>query len=180
METNEIVNAVISYVRDENAKYAILIDGAWGSGKTYLYENYLVDAVNSIELGKNERKYNVYISLYGVSTIASLAKQLLTNYFIYVKGKGNKIVKKGLKPVVGMIGVVSNAFSFSQAMARFLTPSLLTLYAASISVSHKSTLVNAAQFITASIPFKALFTELISQISSSASSGAKNVICPSV
>ena len=63
MTSKEIVDAVISYVRDENAKYAILIDGTWGSGKTYLYENYLVDAIDSVEVGKNERKQNVYISL---------------------------------------------------------------------------------------------------------------------
>ena len=47
MTSEEIVDAVINYVCDENAKYAILIDGAWGSGKTYLYENYLVDAIDS-------------------------------------------------------------------------------------------------------------------------------------
>lgn len=52
MTSKEIVDAVISYVRDENAKYAILIDGTWGSGKTYLYENYLVDAIDSVEVGK--------------------------------------------------------------------------------------------------------------------------------
>lgn len=31
MTSDEIVDAVISYIRDENAKYAVLIDGAWGS-----------------------------------------------------------------------------------------------------------------------------------------------------
>ena len=113
MTSKEIVDAVTSYVRDENAKYAILIDGAWGSGKTYLYENYLADAIDSIEVGKNERKHNVYISLYGISSIDSLAKQLITNYLIYVKGNGNKLVKKGLKPLAGIIGVASSAFSFS-------------------------------------------------------------------
>lgn len=113
MTSKEIVDAVISYVRDENAKYAILIDGAWGSGKTYLYENYLVDTIDSVEVGKNERKQNVYISLYGISSIDSLAKQLITNYLIYVKGNGNKLVKKGLKPLAGIIGVASSAFSFS-------------------------------------------------------------------
>lgn len=113
MTSNEIVDAVINYIRDENVKYAILIDGAWGSGKTYLYENYLVDAIDSIEVGKNERKQNVYISLYGISNIDSLAKQLITNYLIYVKGNGNKLVKKGLKPLAGIIGVASSAFSFS-------------------------------------------------------------------
>lgn len=113
MTSKEIVDAVISYVCDENAKYAILIDGAWGSGKTYLYENYLVDAIDSVEVGKNERKKNVYISLYGISNIDSLAKQLITNYLIYVKENGNKLVKKGLKPLAGIIGVASSAFSFS-------------------------------------------------------------------
>ena len=113
MTSKEIVDAVISYVRNENAKYAILIDGTWGSGKTYLYENYLVDAIDSVEVGKNERKQNVYISLYGISSIDSLAKQLITNYLIYVKGNGNKLVKKGLKPLAGIIGVASSAFSFS-------------------------------------------------------------------
>lgn len=113
MTSKEIVDAVISYVRDENAKYAILIDGTWGSGKTYLYENYLVDAIDSVEVGKNERKQNVYISLYGISNIDLLAKQLITNYLIYVKGNGNKLIKKGLKPLAGIIGVASSAFSFS-------------------------------------------------------------------
>lgn len=113
MTSKEIVDAVISYVRDENAKYAILIDGTWGSGKTYLYENYLVDAIDSVEVKKNERKQNVYISLYGISSIDSLAKQLITNYLIYVKGNGNKLVKKGLKPLAGIIGIASSAFSFS-------------------------------------------------------------------
>ena len=49
MTLEEIVDAVISYVCDENAKYAILIDGAWGSGKTYLYEKSIVIEYNSID-----------------------------------------------------------------------------------------------------------------------------------
>ena len=49
MTTKEIVDAVISYVRDENATYAILIDGTWGSGKTYLYEKSIVIEYNSID-----------------------------------------------------------------------------------------------------------------------------------
>lgn len=113
MTSNEIVDAVTTYVRDENAKYAILIDGEWGSGKTYLYENYLVEAIDSIEIGKKERKYNVYISLYGTSSIETLAKQLITNYLIYTKCKGHKFAKKGFKATAGAIGVASSAFSFS-------------------------------------------------------------------
>ena len=113
MTTKEIIDAVTNYVRDENAKYAVLIDGTWGSGKTYLYKNYLVEAIDSSEIGKNERRQNVYISLYGISTIDSLAKQLITNYLVHVKGKGNNLVKKGVKPLEGIISIVSSAISFS-------------------------------------------------------------------
>lgn len=81
LDRNEIVQAVQSYIRNDSAKYALLINGSWGSGKTFLCENYLVDAISDIEVGKNERKSNIYISLYGVSSIEALSKQLLTSYF---------------------------------------------------------------------------------------------------
>lgn len=113
MTKDQIVDIVINYVRNENEKYALLIDGVWGSGKTYLYENYLIDAIESAEIGKNVRKHNVYISLYGISSVDSLAKQLITSYLIYVKGNDKKIVKKGIKALSGFIGAISNAFSFS-------------------------------------------------------------------
>lgn len=113
MTSSEVINAVVNYVKDKNAQYAILIDGAWGSGKTYLYENYLVRAIDSIERGKNERKRNVYISLYGISTLNSLAKQLVTDYLLCAKAKVRKNLPKSFKSLMGIIGVVGNAFSFS-------------------------------------------------------------------
>lgn len=113
MTTKEIVNAVRCYIQDKNAKYAILIDGEWGSGKTYLYENHLVNAINLNEMGKNDPKYNVYISLYGISTLDSLAKQLVMNYVTYVKLNADEKNKSKLKKIGGIIGTISSAFSFS-------------------------------------------------------------------
>lgn len=113
MTTKEIVNAVRNYIRDENAKYAVLIDGEWGSGKTYLYENYLVNEIDSNEMGKNDPKYNVYSSLYGISSLDSLAKQLVMNYMTCVKMNVDEKNKSNLKKVAGIIGTISNAFSFS-------------------------------------------------------------------
>ena len=113
LDRHGIVQAVQAYIRNDNAKYAILINGAWGSGKTFLYENYLVDAISEIEAGKNKRKTNIYISLYGISSVEALSKQLLTNYLLYSTTKGKKIVKKSMKSIAGILGVVSKAFSFS-------------------------------------------------------------------
>ena len=74
MRKGELVQTVRDYINDEKANYAVLIDGAWGCGKTYLYENVLEDEISKLEAGKNERKYNVYISLYGISSVEQLAK----------------------------------------------------------------------------------------------------------
>lgn len=63
MNREEIVQAVQSYIRNENEKYALLINGAWGSGKTFLYENYLCDAISDIEVGKM-RERRMFISHY--------------------------------------------------------------------------------------------------------------------
>ncbi|MCM1237168.1 MAG: KAP family NTPase [Ruminococcus flavefaciens] len=113
MNRNEIVKNVQAYIRNDNAKYALLINGAWGSGKTFLYENYLAGEISDIEVGKNERKFNMYVSLYGVSSIESLSKQVLTSYLICTKANDSEIVKKGVKPIAGILGIVSKAFSFS-------------------------------------------------------------------
>ena len=113
MNKEEIKHAVENYIKNDNAKYALLINGAWGSGKTFLYENYLVDAISSLEIGKNNRKTNIYLSLYGMPSIEALSKQLLSNYLIYAKTNGNEGVKKGAKAVAGILGAASRAFSFS-------------------------------------------------------------------
>lgn len=65
LDRNKIVNVVQSYIRNDNAKYALLINGAWGSGKTFLYENYLADAISDIVVGKMKENL-IFISHYMV------------------------------------------------------------------------------------------------------------------
>lgn len=113
MNRTEIIESVKSYIQNPLAKYALLINGQWGAGKTFLYENHLIDAISSCEEGRSDAKTNIYISLYGISSVEALSKQLLTNYLIYVKADGNGIVKKTAKPLAGILGIVSKAISFS-------------------------------------------------------------------
>lgn len=117
MNRKEIVNCVEKYIRSENARYAVLINGAWGSGKTYMYENYIVPAVDDIEIGKDQRKVNVYISLYGIATIEALSKQILSNYIINGKCNDNKILKTGIKATSGILNIISNAVTLSLGAA---------------------------------------------------------------
>lgn len=109
MNRNEIEQKVIDYINEEEIRYALLINGAWGSGKTYLYNNYLADAIAKVECGKKERKVNVYISLYGISNIESLAKELITNYILKVK----RINKKMYEISSGIVSIISKCISIS-------------------------------------------------------------------
>ena len=108
MNRKEIVKAVEHYIRNENARYAFMITGPWGVGKTYLFENYLKDAIE--KCGRERlRRHCVYVSLYGINTVEEISKQLLLGSLFKEKSKGKKILEKAS----GVIGVLSKAVSFS-------------------------------------------------------------------
>lgn len=109
MNRNEIEKKIIDYINDEKIRYALLINGAWGSGKTYLYNKHLADVIAKVECGKNERKVNVYISLYGISNIESVAKELITNYILKVK----RINEKMYKISNGIVSIISKCISIT-------------------------------------------------------------------
>lgn len=113
MIKEKVVQSVRDYINDDNAKYAVLINGAWGCGKTYLYENELKDEILKLEIGRKERKCNVYISLYGISTVEQLAKELVTNYILESKYHGDAKRKAAYEQLKRVMGIVSKMFSFS-------------------------------------------------------------------
>lgn len=62
MNQDQVISAVKTYLENEESDYAIMISGAWGSGKTYLLKNQIFDIIS---------KYNrrpIYISLIGVKS----------------------------------------------------------------------------------------------------------------
>ena len=113
MTREEIIASVKDYIRDPKAQYAVLIDSPWGSGKTYLYENYLLPAIESMTEPPVEEKTNIYISLYGISSIDALAKQLMTNFLITIKNKKANVAKKTIEETSGLLAIASKAVSVS-------------------------------------------------------------------
>lgn len=64
MTEQQIKEEVLRYLKDESYQYAILIDGEWGSGKTYFVNNILTKEIKKQE-EKTEKPRSVkYISLY--------------------------------------------------------------------------------------------------------------------
>ncbi|HDR8241354.1 TPA: hypothetical protein QC126_001910 [Bacillus cereus] len=75
------VDSVLDYIKRENTSYAILLNGEWGSGKTYFWENVLKEEITKID------KKIIYVSLYGVSNIEEI------NNKIFLGQWGEKVQK---------------------------------------------------------------------------------------
>ena len=52
MYGEELKGVIEEYLRDSRAEYAVMIDGDWGSGKTYFLTHSLMDIIQNIDNGK--------------------------------------------------------------------------------------------------------------------------------
>ncbi|MCI8965210.1 MAG: hypothetical protein HFJ43_02505 [Clostridia bacterium] len=84
----ELVESILDYVRADYTDYAIMINGEWGSGKTYFWNHRIKDKIESLQL--NGKKYTtIYMSLYGISNLEEISKKI----FI----ETTQLMDKGLK-----------------------------------------------------------------------------------
>ena len=71
----DLVESILDYVRADYTDYAIMINGEWGSGKTYFWNNKVKNKIESLNL--NGRKYTtIYMSLYGISNLEDISKKI--------------------------------------------------------------------------------------------------------
>ena len=71
----ELVESILDYVRAEYTDYAIMINGEWGSGKTYFWNNKIRKKIDSMQL--NGKQYTtIYMSLYGISNLEEISKKI--------------------------------------------------------------------------------------------------------
>lgn len=75
MNGKQIKEEVIRYLEDDNYRYAMLIDGEWGCGKTYFVTHELLDAITDYEKKHSKRKVH-YISLYGCKSVDEVEENI--------------------------------------------------------------------------------------------------------
>lgn len=109
----EIIELITSYIEDVNSKYAILIDGEWGCGKTYFVKEHLIHKINEIRLptskikiSKKSHKYkSIYLSLYGIKSTSEISSQLYVSILSSpFKDKTNNPFIKVLKSAQPLVG----------------------------------------------------------------------------
>ena len=82
MNTEELTAYIKNYLENDKTRSAIMLTGAWGSGKSYYIQNVLTK-----ELNKCNHDVAI-VSLYGLKTIADLNKS------IYLELRAKKTLKK--------------------------------------------------------------------------------------
>ena len=71
----DLVESILDYVRAEYTDYAIMINGEWGSGKTYFWNNKIRKRIDGMQF--NGRQYTtIYMSLYGISNLEDISKKI--------------------------------------------------------------------------------------------------------
>ena len=65
---NEICSILMDYVQKDKTKQAILIDGDWGSGKSYFIRNVFITSYINLQ----QRKNLYYVSLYGMTDVGQI------------------------------------------------------------------------------------------------------------
>ena len=85
----DLVESILDYVRAEYTDYAIMINGEWGSGKTYFWNNKIKPKIDGMQF--NGKRYStIYMSLYGISNLEEISKKI----FIETTQLMDKNVKK--------------------------------------------------------------------------------------
>uniref|UniRef100_UPI001C06B5B1 P-loop NTPase fold protein n=1 Tax=Acinetobacter soli TaxID=487316 RepID=UPI001C06B5B1 len=91
-ESNKHIEEYFDYYLNEDNKklnYAVFLNGAWGSGKTWFIRKY-IDKIEG--LGKEV----VYISLNGVKDVGQLNSLMLTEIYPLINGSMTKSIAKGM------------------------------------------------------------------------------------
>ena len=113
----DLVESILDYIRADYTDYAIMINGEWGSGKTYFWNNKIRKKIDTMKL--NGKQYTtIYMSLYGISNLEEISKKIFMettqlmdkNLRRYMDANGQTTIPEYAKTGIDM----ANLFGISQ------------------------------------------------------------------
>lgn len=115
----QIDKIITDYVKTPNTDYAIMIDGEWGAGKSWYWDNVLTKQIKEIPTKDNaEEKPSMYnvakISLFGISSVDDLRIKIFEETSSFF---ANKYVKTGAKLTGMVLNKVASFFNVSETKA---------------------------------------------------------------
>ena len=105
LNDGEIIEVVKEYIDNAIYNYAVMIDGEWGSGKTYFVKNNLLNAIEQYENEKASKNYLytprkvLYISLYGISSTEEISNEIYMSLYKSIGSNDVSDIRYGVKVV---------------------------------------------------------------------------------
>ena len=62
----DLVESILDYIRADYTDYAIMINGEWGSGKTYFWNNKVRNKLKEISVSQNKHSSNIHVCLFQI------------------------------------------------------------------------------------------------------------------
>ena len=112
---DDLIESILDYVRSDYTDYAIMINGEWGSGKTYFWNNQVKKKIESLKL--NGKKFTtIYMSLYGISNLEEISKKIFMetsqlmdrNLRKYMSANGQTTIPEYAKTGIDMANFFGN------------------------------------------------------------------------
>lgn len=104
MNTDNIKAVFENYLKADKTQYAILLNGSWGSGKTFFWKN------NLAPLAEKNKFKTIYISLNGISKIEVLNHLLFIKLIPLLSKQENSIIKNATTFVTNLLNTASKKF----------------------------------------------------------------------
>lgn len=104
MSTEDIESIFREYLNNPQTRYSLLLNGSWGSGKTYFWEQKLK------KIAENKKLQIIYISLNGISKIETLDQRLFIKLLPFINNQENKAVKGVTTVIANLVNNVSKKY----------------------------------------------------------------------
>ncbi|PGH90735.1 hypothetical protein CN900_17420 [Bacillus anthracis] len=115
-----IVDSILDYIDRDKTNHAILLNGKWGSGKTYFWENVLKEKIEAKEKQNKgiwgfkkevdvKKRNAIYVSLYGVNSIEEINKKIFLGKWEKLQRITESKIGGGVSEIAkAMLGSVKN------------------------------------------------------------------------
>ena len=115
---DDLVESILDYIRSDYTDYAIMINGEWGSGKTYFWNHKIRNRIENMTVN-GKKLTTIYMSLYGISNLEEISKKIFIettqlmdkNLKRYMNSNGQTIIPEYAKTGLDManfFGVTQN------------------------------------------------------------------------
>ena len=111
MQNNHIINSLNSYIENPDPRYALMLKGKWGCGKTYLVNQWIEDKFKKPKKKEDIVLEPIRISLYGMTETEQITKAIDRQLHPYLYTKAAKI-GAGILKIAGKV-VLRTDFDFN-------------------------------------------------------------------